>query len=383
MKSLFPKQEWTDFALAEIKANGLDKLMPADAPDFRIDGTLESWVHLMTAIAKPESGFDPKQTFKEKGDLEGVISTGLFQLSYSSVRAYAKFARSDAITAEMKAATTEGLKDPFFNIRAAAVILQRWVKADGVIASEASPWLGGARYWSVLRKGAPKVKAVLKTIAGGLAKPDAAGVLGAVALKAAKKPSARALAAAAAAPGPNTPDEVARAFAARQNLGSGCNWIFEVDYSINSKFPRLFVYSISANKLYKYKCAHGSGGKNGSPHDGRTREVSNVPNSFCSSLGVIKTGVHFTSGTVGQAVKLNGLSPTNSNMLARAIYLHGAEYVSDNEAGTDTTICGRSLGCIAVSERYIDRQTGGELIDWLKDGSIGVAHYAGAFKLPG
>jgi hypothetical protein len=167
----------------------------------------------------------------------------------------------------------------------------------------------------------------------------------------------------------------------RARLGSRCNWIFEVDYSINSKSPRFFVYSIRDNKLFKYKCAHGRGGRNGSPHDGKTREVSNVPGSHCSSLGVIITGEHYDSEKVGEAVRLNGLSPSNTNLRARGVVLHGGHYVIDNERNTDTSICGRSEGCIVVDDRYIDHETGGELIEWLKDGSIGVAHSAGRFTL--
>ena len=178
------------------------------------------------------------------------------------------------------------------------------------------------------------------------------------------------------------PKEVAMALAERDNLGSTCNWVFEVDYSINSRKPRLFVHSIRDGKLYKCKCAHGVGGKNFSPHDGKLREVSNVPNSLCSSLGVIKTGPQYVSDVVGEAVRLNGLSPTNSNIFDRGVVLHGAAYVSDNGSSTDGSICGRSHGCIVVDDQYIDPQTGGELIDWLKDGSIGVTHYAGKFVVP-
>ena len=178
------------------------------------------------------------------------------------------------------------------------------------------------------------------------------------------------------------PKEVAMAMAERNKLGSRCNWIFEVDYSINSRKPRLFVHSIKDGKLFKYKCAHGVGGKNFSPHDGKIRQVSNVPNSKCSSLGVIKTGEHYDSDVVGEAVRFHGLSPTNSKIFDRGIVLHGAAYVSDNPSNTDDSICGRSHGCVVVDDRYIDRETGGELIEWLRDGSIGVTHYAGKFTLP-
>jgi len=180
---------------------------------------------------------------------------------------------------------------------------------------------------------------------------------------------------------PVPPPEVALAFKTRSDIGSNCNWIFEVDYSINSKRPRLFIYNIKTKAFYEYKCAHGSGGKNKSPNDGNCREVSNKNGSNCSSLGNILTGAHYNSDQVGQAVRLEGLSPTNSNIVVRGVVLHGCNYVHDNASNTDTSICGRSWGCIAVDERYIDRTGGGELIEWLKDGAIGVAHYAGRFTI--
>jgi hypothetical protein len=61
--------------------------------------------------------------------------------------------------------------------------------------------------------------------------------------------------------------------------------------------------------------------------------------------------------------------------------LHGSEYVYDNDAGTDKKICGRSSGCIVLDDQYINRQAGGEVIEWLKNGSIGVTHYAGKFTI--
>lgn len=383
MKSPFPDQSWTDFALGEIRSNGLDQISPADGPDFLIDGSAESWVRLLAAMAKHESDFQADLTYNETGNLEGVVSTGLLQVSEESSRAYAKFARTAKIRAEIGAATTESLKDPFLNIRVAAVILQRWVQHDGLVASQAAPWSGGARYWSVLRKGAPKVKKTLKTAAQNLLASSAISVA-TTKLNKANLTSGQASAAPAKPLLNNTiPKEVALAYQARQNLGSSCDWIFEVDYSINAKSQRLFVYNIKKKALHKYKCAHGIGGKNRSPHNGKIREVSNVKGSYCSSLGVIRTGEPYDSDLVGEALRLHGLSPGNSNILSRGVVLHGGSYVSDNKAGSDTSIPGRSQGCLVVDDQYIHYHSGGDLIDWLKNGSIGVAHYAGAFVLPG
>lgn len=183
--------------------------------------------------------------------------------------------------------------------------------------------------------------------------------------------------------GPNgtVPQQVALAFEQRTIRKMNCNWIFEVNYAINSKHPRLFVYSIKDKDLYSFKCAHGVGGKNESPHDGVTREVSNRDGSYRSSLGVIFTLEPYDSDVVGQALRLNGLSPTNSNILKRGVVLHGGEYVNDADDSSDKSIAGRSKGCLVVDDRYINRKRGGKLIDWLKNGSIGVAHHNGNFSI--
>lgn len=177
------------------------------------------------------------------------------------------------------------------------------------------------------------------------------------------------------------PDEVALAYAERAKQGSSCTWIFEVDYSINSKKARFFLFNVATGALYKYKSAHGRGGKNDSSHDGKCRQVSNVDGSGCSSVGAIRTLAPYMSNKVGKALRLEGLSSTNSRIKDRGVVLHGTEYVRDNDASTDSSLSGRSLGCIAVDEKYIHPTIGGELIDVLANGSIGVAHYDGKFRI--
>lgn len=143
LKSLFPNQAWTDHALKTVRASKLANAKPSDGRDFFSKGmSPENWVHLLAAMAKYESGFDPRQTFTEKftnSKGEKVVSTGLLQLSYESVAGYGF------------KVSTDDLKDPYLNITIALKILEKWVLDDGVIASKKSPWRGGARYWSVLR----------------------------------------------------------------------------------------------------------------------------------------------------------------------------------------------------------------------------------------
>lgn len=139
-KTLFPKQDWAEYALEVVKESNLTAV---EVRDTWFNNTAENWVHLLAAMCKYESNFKPESTFKEsfknsKG--EYVVSTGLLQLSYESVGGYGF------------KVTTEQLKDPKLNIKIALKILETWVVKDHAIAATGSvPYKGGSRYWSVLR----------------------------------------------------------------------------------------------------------------------------------------------------------------------------------------------------------------------------------------
>lgn len=171
----------------------------------------------------------------------------------------------------------------------------------------------------------------------------------------------------------SVPKEVARVFEAmKENVQfKRVRYIAEIDYSIPSNKPRLFVYDRETKKLWKHKAAHGVGGKNASPHDGKCREVSNKPGSHMSCLGLFKTAETY-NGSNGYSMRLDGLSPTNTNARPRAIVMHASDYVVD----ANSSICGRSYGCPAI-----DRAHHKETIDKLKGGSPILSHYNGAFKI--
>lgn len=134
-RTIFPKQEWTDWALAAVQDAGLEFLKPLDATSFCPKGmSAHNWVHLLASMAKYESGFDPNQVYRESF---GVNSIGLLQLSVSD-KAYGCAFKAEA-----------DVKDPKKNIECAVKILKKWVPADEVISNSKNK--GGARYWSVLR----------------------------------------------------------------------------------------------------------------------------------------------------------------------------------------------------------------------------------------
>lgn len=149
---------WTRLAERAVSAAALARLTPTDigffCPRYPVLANQERqkfWVGLLSAMAKPESNFQPQRYYREKFvDRRGepVISRGLLQISIESAN---QKRYSCAIPYPAK------LHDPATNLHCGAKILARWVSADGVIAHSsksqptASLHLGGGRYWSVLR----------------------------------------------------------------------------------------------------------------------------------------------------------------------------------------------------------------------------------------
>lgn len=115
---------------------GYASLSTADKKNF--------WVYLLSAMSELESGQDPTQTYTENfKDAKGnyVVSSGLLQISIESGNAYGcGFANQSQTLSPEK------------NLACGLRILNKWIGSDGVIAGKSgSTWLGGARYWSVLR----------------------------------------------------------------------------------------------------------------------------------------------------------------------------------------------------------------------------------------
>ncbi len=116
-----------------------------------------------------------------------------------------------------------------------------------------------------------------------------------------------------------------------------------IDFSKSSRQKRLWVIDLKNKKLlFNTLVAHGRG--TGSEY---ARFFSNEPNSFKSSLGFYLTS-HTYYGKHGLSLKLNGLDKNfNTNANARAVVLHGADYVSESFIKQYGRL-GRSLGCPAL-----------------------------------
>lgn len=141
---------WTLIALESLDkyGQGLLKSTPKDATKFCANystmNKAQFWASLLSAMSKYESNYKPNTQYKEAfKDAKGnyVISRGLLQISQESANGY----KCGITKAEM-------LHDVRTNLECGVRILNRWVTNDSVITGNNGRWIGGARYWSVLRK---------------------------------------------------------------------------------------------------------------------------------------------------------------------------------------------------------------------------------------
>lgn len=132
-----------------------------------------------------------------------------------------------------------------------------------------------------------------------------------------------------------------------------------VDFSKSSTERRLYVLDLQNGEvLFNTLVAHGqnSGGE-------YANEFSNRTDSHQSSLGFYVTMGTYR-GRNGYSLKLNGCEKDiNDKALARAIVIHGANYVS-NSFIHSRGFLGRSYGCPSLPPELSK-----EIIDTLKNGS--------------
>lgn len=126
-----------------------------------------------------------------------------------------------------------------------------------------------------------------------------------------------------------------------------------VDFSLPSRAARFYVVNLADRSAQSHLVAHGRGSD--PSHTGWLERFSNEPRSNASSAGAYRTG-SFYVGAHGHSMRLEGLDPTNSNALSRALVVHSAWYVSDNIART-SGLLGRSQGCFAVAESSLPEIT--------------------------
>lgn len=145
-----------------------------------------------------------------------------------------------------------------------------------------------------------------------------------------------------------------------RNKGSlgNSNILTVVDFSQNSRKKRMYIIDVTNREvLLNTYVAHG---KNTGLDV--ANKFSNTNESLQSSLGFYVTkGTYF--GKHGLSLKLDGKEPGfNSNAEARAVVLHGADYIGEHRKGA--AYMGRSFGCPAVPQEQANK-----IIHLLKNGS--------------
>lgn len=123
------------------------------------------------------------------------------------------------------------------------------------------------------------------------------------------------------------------------------DYIGVTDFSLPSRAPRFHVVKLSDGSVRSHLVAHGRGSD--PAHTGWLQHFSNEARSNATSAGAYRTGSLYV-GAHGRSMRLEGLDPTNSNALSRAIVVHAAWYVSKEMIGYSGML-GRSEGCFAVA----------------------------------
>jgi hypothetical protein len=163
---------------------------------------------------------------------------------------------------------------------------------------------------------------------------------------------------------------LARALAAvdcarRTGLASAARRLAVIDYSLPSTEIRMWVFDLRRGRLlFAEHVAHGRG----SGEDLATA-FSNREGSHQSSLGLF-LGAETYYGANGYSLRLDGLEPGfNDQARARAIVMHGADYVNPTQAREQGRL-GRSFGCPAVR-----RAVAPAMINSLREGQLLFADY--------
>ncbi|HVF97049.1 MAG TPA: murein L,D-transpeptidase catalytic domain family protein [Flavisolibacter sp.] len=147
-------------------------------------------------------------------------------------------------------------------------------------------------------------------------------------------------------------------YLAAQGRLSNTDVIAICDFSQSSDKKRLYIIDVKNYRvLFNTYVAHGkNSGLNYAEH------FSNTPESLQSSLGFYVTKSTY-SGKHGLSLKLSGQEQGfNDNAEARAVVVHGAEYIGDNRLGSG--YMGRSFGCPAVPQAQSEK-----VINLLKNGT--------------
>jgi len=138
-----------------------------------------------------------------------------------------------------------------------------------------------------------------------------------------------------------------------------------IDYTRRSRERRLWVLDLARDSVLAHELvAHGRG-----TGADVARWFSNRPGSLQSSLGTFITGRTYL-GKHGVAARLRGVDVgLNDRAEARAIVMHGADYVSERIV--------RRLGRLGRSQGYpvLEHGVASRAIEMIRDGTVVFAYY--------
>ncbi|WP_324828541.1 murein L,D-transpeptidase catalytic domain-containing protein [Qipengyuania zhejiangensis] len=123
------------------------------------------------------------------------------------------------------------------------------------------------------------------------------------------------------------------------------------DFGIHSAQERFHFVDVDNERVQSFHVSHGDGSD--PQHDGWLKYYSNEEGSHCTSRGAYMTRSWYV-GKFGTSIRLDGLDPTNTNALQRAIVLHRAEYARPEHVGRFGRL-GRSNGCFAMGPEQFGR----------------------------
>lgn len=150
-----------------------------------------------------------------------------------------------------------------------------------------------------------------------------------------------------------------------KNLASSSKSILTVvDFTKPSRDKRMWVIDLKSKKvIFNTLVAHGRNTGNVTANN-----FSNKPNSYMSSLGFYLTDATYY-GKHGLSLRLSGMDEKyNSNAMARAIVVHGADYATDAFIKQYGRL-GRSLGCPALP-----REISKDVIEAIKNKTVMYIH---------
>ena len=134
------------------------------------------------------------------------------------------------------------------------------------------------------------------------------------------------------------------------------------DFGLHSSQKRFHFVDLVNERVQSFHVSHGTGSD--SEHDGWLKRYSNIEGSEATSRGAYMTRSWYT-GRYGTSIRLDGLDPTNSNALPRAIVMHQANYARPEHIDRWGRL-GRSNGCFALGPDQFDfvllKLSGGRLL---------------------